>query len=505
MTEHHPVVVVGSGLAGLAAAALLSTHGVGVLVIDDNAHPGGQLLRSPPCASGRRGRFTPDRLKRRGFQLVQRIQNTRVRFLQRTQVLGLYPERTLLVEHGGHSVSEYRADALILATGARERHLPFTGWTLPGVMATGAAQILMKGSGVLPGKKPLIGGLGPLMLVVAAEILANGGRVRALLDQSTFAAKLDAVTAGPAIGPKLLEGAFHMARLAAARVPVRQGVRILEARGRRQLETVVYAHTDAGGKSIPGTERVCATDALAVGYGFSPNIELPQQAGCAVSHDPGRGGWTVDVDGSMATSEPGIYAVGETTGIAGAGKSFMEGQIAAWDILLKQGRADRRRCADRMEFLNRQRRQQLRYGRFLNHLCRIPPGCYAEIPDETVICRCEEITMGEIRRQIAHGFDTLNGIKRATRCTMGNCQGRTCGPILSDIIGAFTGQPQASIGCASARAPIKPVALGALAKMANFAGIDGDDQESDPLKPEYRLKRTTTNKNPLVLTSFRNE
>jgi NAD(P)H-nitrite reductase large subunit len=168
----------------------------------------------------------------------------------------------------------------------------------------------------------------------------------------------------------------------------------------------------------------------------------------------------------MATSVPGTYAAGETTGIAGAGKSYIEGQIAAWDILFKLGRVDRQRHQDRTLPLARQRRQQVRYGMFLNRLCRIEPECYADIPDETIICRCEEITMGEIRRQLNNGFVTMNGLKKATRCGMGNCQGRTCGPILFDIISAFTQGPPTLVGCASARAPIKTVSLGALAKMS---------------------------------------
>jgi NAD(P)H-nitrite reductase large subunit len=246
---------------------------------------------------------------------------------------------------------------------------------------------------------------------------------------------------------------------------VKQGVRIVEARGKSDLTAVVAARTDPRRHILPGTERIYHTDTLAVGYGFSPNIELPQQAGCAVSYAADKGGWIVDVDPAMATSVPGIYAAGETTGIAGAGKSFIEGQIAAWDILFKTGRVDRRFHDRHVRPLARRRQHQVRYGRFLNRLCRPAPACYADIPDETIICRCEEITMGEIRRQLTQGFSTLNGIKRATRCTMGNCQGRTCGPILADIIGALTHLPPEAAGCPSARAPVKTVALGALAKM----------------------------------------
>jgi len=367
-------------------------------------------------------------------------------------------------------VTEHRTDALILATGARERQLPFKGWTLPGVMATGAAQILMKSSGILPGRKTMIGGCGPLMLVLAAELLTHGGTVQAVMDQSKAAAKLGAVAAVPAIWPKLLEGAFYLARLAAARVPMQQGVRIVEARGRDCLDAVVVARSDANGRIIPGTETVCPADALAVGYGFAPNIELPLQAGCSVSFEVDKGGWIVDVDEAMATSLPGIYAAGEPTGIAGAGKSFIEGQLAAWEILYRRGRVNRRQYNRRTRPLKRWRNQQVQYGRFLNRWCRLDPACYDDIPDETIICRCEEITMVEIRRQLNNGFTTLNGLKKATRCQMGNCQGRICGPILTDIVSAYAQQSPHLAGCPSARAPIKPVRLGALADMETNGG-----------------------------------
>ena len=255
-------------------------------------------------------------------------------------------------------------------------------------------------------------------------------------------------------------------RLAAARVPVKHGFRIVEARGRRHLEAVLAARVNGRGGLIRGTEQVCSTDTLAVGHGFSPNIELPQQAGCAVSYDADKGGWFVDVDPSMNTSVPDIYAAGETTGIAGAGKSLIEGQLAAWDILLKMERVDRQRYETGIHPLARQRRREVRYGRFVNQLCRLSPECYADICDETIICRCEEITMGEIRRQLSQGFGTMNSLKKATRCGMGYCQARMCGPILFDIVSAFTKGSPAHVGSVSARAPVKSVSLGALAKMS---------------------------------------
>jgi len=470
MHKRHDVIIVGSGLAGLAAADLLGKRDLDILIVDDNAHTGGQLVRPVPHANIGHHGFELDPLKRRGRRLAMELNFRTVRLLKGSQVLGIYPEGTLLVEDRRRHVAEYRAKTVILATGARERYLPFKGWTLPGVMSPGAAQIMMKSSGILPGVKTLIGGCSPLMLLLAAEILTNGGRVQAVLDQSRAASKLKILTAGLSAWPKILEGGFYLARLAAARVPVQQGIRIVAARGRRQLEAVVAARADSKGCIIKGTEHTYSTETLAVGYGFSPNIELPQQAGCAVSYSPDRGGWFVNVDAAMTTSVPDIYAVGETTGIAGAGKSLIEGRLAAWHILYNTGRVGRQVYSDHIRSLLGRHTRQVRYGRLLNLICQISPDVYADIPDETTICRCEEVTMGDVRRQVSNGLTSLKSIKMATRCGMGRCQGRTCGPTLFDIISALTRQSPAVIGYASARTPVKTVALGSLAEMAPTNG-----------------------------------
>jgi NADPH-dependent 2,4-dienoyl-CoA reductase/sulfur reductase-like enzyme len=475
MPDHYDVIIVGSGPAGLAAVEVLSRHGLHILMVDESTHAGGQLVHRPSHTAKPGRRFDPGGLKHRVMRLAAQARKRRVRFLKGCQVLGIFPQQTLLVEAHDGKVSEYRSDTLILATGARERQLPFKGWTLPGVMGCGAAQILMKSSGILPGEKTLIAGSSPLMLVLAAEILAVGGTVPALLNQGTMAEKLKAFTAGPAIWPRLFEGAVCLARLAAARIPLKQGMGIVEARGQGNLETVVAGRIDGQGRLIEGTEQIYPADTLAVGHGFAPNTELPQQAGCAVSYDLDRGGWYVKVSASMATTVDNIYAVGEVTGIAGADKSLIEGGLAAWNILNRQGRIGRRTIETHTVPLMRRLRWQIRYGRFLNRLCSPPPGSYGAVPDETVVCRCEEITMGEIRRQIRHGFTTIDGIKKATRCGMGWCQGRICGPILMDILGRSGQQPPATVGRPPARAPVKPVALGALAAM-----VPGDYSPQEP-------------------------
>lgn len=450
-------------MAGLAAADLLARHGLQVLVVDENGHTGGQLLRRMPHAPARTQGFEPSLMKRRGSRLLARVRARRdITIMQRSQVVGIFSENHLLIEDDSGRMAEMQAPFIICATGARERLLPFKGWTLPGVMATGAAQILIKGSGVLPGAELLIAGSGPLPLVLTSQILSHKSRVRAILDQSARRDKAGIWLLAHQ-WPRLLEGAWHLSRILAARTPLRHNTRVIEARGRGRLEAVVAAQFDARGRIVPGSELIYRADALAIGGGFVPNIELLQQAGCTTHFDPDKGGWAAAVDEQMITSVETIYAAGETTGIAGAEKSYLEGQIAAWSILHRLGLAAHREFAATQARLSRQRQRQLRYGRFLNRLCRVPPRYYDFLADDTVICRCEEVTLGTIRHALADGFSTMGALKKATRCGMGNCQGRICGPLLHDILAATGRKFDAQIGPLSIRSPVKPVRLGALA------------------------------------------
>ena len=243
---------------------------------------------------------------------------------------------------------------------------------------------------------------------------------------------------------------------------------MLRPAAERGLTSVIAAKTNVKGHVIRGTEKTYPTRCLAMGYGFVPNIELPVQAGCDLLYDKGKGGWVVKVDDHLETSVPCLYAAGEITGIAGARKSHVEGKLVALAILEKQGKGDHLNSAEGKTRLQReyhrliiQRRRQMDYGVFLNDLCRVPSSAYAAIPDDTVICRCEEITMGQIKKSLGQGFHTAISLKKATRCGMGRCQGRICGPVIFDIVTALTTENPGGIGYSHSRAPVKNVSISA--------------------------------------------
>jgi NAD(P)H-nitrite reductase large subunit len=208
---------------------------------------------------------------------------------------------------------------------------------------------------------------------------------------------------------------------------------------------------------IPGTEFTVAADVLTVGHGFTPNLELPVQAGCALAYKKSRGGWVVQVNSCLESSVESVYVPGEPTGIAGAQSACLQGQIAALAILEKMNQTKRNFFSARREKLIVQDRHHAAYAAFFNRLCQVPGEAYAAIPDDTVICRCEDITMGTIRNRIAQGFDTMSSLKKASRGGMGRCQGRICGPVIFDIIMALTPASPDKIGYTLARAPVKTV------------------------------------------------
>ena len=447
------VAVAGSGLSGLAAANILAERGLRVLLLDENIRMGGRLLRSLARAGdscGTRG------VRDYGFRLIDGLKRGSIEILNRTKVLGIDKQRILLLEKEGKEIISVESDMVLLATGAREKFMPFKGWTLPGVISTGAAQILMKGSGVLPARKMLISGTGPFLLAVAAEFLKNHGKLLSILDMRGLRDKLLLPAQGFYQFSKVLEGALHLSAIFMAHVPLHHRTAVVEARGPGELDAVVAAKVNRAGEILEGTEKIYRTGCLAVGSGFTPNIELPQLAGCALDCDNSMGGWVVRVDENLETSVDRVFAAGEITGIAGALKSIHEGEMAAYGILRKLGREV---DPKRLDHLKRKRNRHLRFGIYFNRLHRLPDRAFLSLPDEVIICRCEDVKMGDIRTALNEGFDTPATLKRALRIGMGNCQGRTCAPLIYDILSALTKKPAKDIPLLSARSPVKPVAI----------------------------------------------
>jgi NADPH-dependent 2,4-dienoyl-CoA reductase/sulfur reductase-like enzyme len=461
--ERVQVAIVGGGLAGFAAAEVLGRFGVRVLVLDDNPHPGGQYLRG----GGRAGRAWTDRTRRRGLALIERLPHFPVEIARRAEVLGIEAGFKLMVADGNGGIRWVDCDRILLATGARERFVPFKGWTLPGIMATGAVQILVKQSGILPAREVLVAGAGLFLTAVARDIQKSGGRVPAVLDEMRFFERTPAIGLLSRQFVKFAFGGAMLARLRLAGTGFRSASRIIEAQADGGKIEVVVSRVDPAGRVVPGSETAHKTGCLAIGFGFTANVELAQLAGCGLAFNSGLGGWVVKVNEDLETSVDGIYAAGEVSAVGGAAKSLTEGRLAGLSILRRMGLLQGGQMGREVTALKKRRRGQMAFARYFNAQCTPAPEYMAEwirsLPDEVLVCRCEDVILGDIRRAVAEGFNSPAAVKKATRCGMGICQGSTCKAILLDVLAALTGKPLAQIPLPSVRMPIKPVYLGTLA------------------------------------------
>ncbi|MGX7828521.1 FAD-dependent oxidoreductase [Actinokineospora sp. 24-640] len=441
------VVVVGAGPAGLAAARAAAGAGADVLLIDAAAKPGGQYHRQDSLSPADDQPLPPA-----------------VEFRANTAVWALEPPRRLHLLTGpadgpGRVRGTVDADALVLATGAHDRVLPFPGWDLPGVYSAGAAQALAKGQRVAVGSRVVVAGTGPFLLPVAQALLGVGARVAGVLEANR-----------PRWSPGLLAGlgktgelAGYLAVLACNRVPYRLRTAVIAAHGRDRVEAVTTARLDHQWRVRPGTERRVEVDAVCVGHGFVPQLELA--AHCAL-----RDGF-VRVDLAQATSVPGVFAAGELTGIGGADLAACEGAVAGIAAAryigagpasnptsnpagAEPGRAGRG-SAD-LPVPHRALRRVRRARRFADALARaypVQPGWRDWLTDDTLVCRCEEVPYRDLRAASGHGVRALRLVSRAG---LGRCQGRVCGPAVT----ALAGLP----ADAFARRPIAtPIRLGELA------------------------------------------
>ncbi|MCZ6533067.1 MAG: FAD-dependent oxidoreductase, partial [SAR324 cluster bacterium] len=333
------LVIVGAGPAGLAAAIRAVEGGARVCVIDEAPAPGGQIYRQPPAAFRVPSGAAGDKDKLRGEALLSRFRElpAGIEFMGGTAVLGLFEHKTLALFRAGRTL-EIQAEALILATGAWERSVPCPGWTLPGVFTVGGCQIMLKSQHILPGRRVLVAGTGPLLLVLANQLARAGAQVVAVLEASSLT--------GLALAPQLLwghwgllaEGLGHLRALRRAGIPFLQRHTILAARGEGQVSEAVIGRLDRNWAPVPGSERSLEVDALAVGFGFVPNTELTRMALCAHRFDAELGGWVPERGQHMETTQPGIFAAGDGAGVAGAVVAEIEGRLAALGVLERLGK-----------------------------------------------------------------------------------------------------------------------------------------------------------------------
>ena len=444
--------IIGAGPAGLAAAALAGEFGLDTMLIDEQGSPGGQIYRAVETARAD-SPLGPDYLA--GSHLVAAMRAARIEYRPGTTLWHLDPGGPLFLAHAGRTETVF-ARRVLLATGAIERPVPIPGWTLPGVMTVGAAQILLKSADLIPAGDIVLAGQGPLLYLLAAQLVQAGSPPRAILETTSGANYREALLAlrrrWPGLRP-LLKGLGSILAVKRAGVRRRCGVRGLRAIGHARLERVVWQ----GGE--------IAADHLLLHQGVIPDIQISLALQLRHEWDDGQLCWRPVLDPWGQTSTPSVAVAGDAGGIAGAAAARLSGQLAALDAAMLLGRIngperDRRAATVRAALA---REQALRP--FLDRLYRPQRSILAPEEDDTIVCRCEEVTAGAIRRAARLGASGPNQVKAFTRCGMGPCQGRICGPIVGALIADTLGRPIADAGTWRPRAPYKPISVGALADL----------------------------------------
>lgn len=413
MSVHADVLVVGAGPGGLVSAATAAEAGMRVCLVDDNPSAGGQIWRSGI------GDANPEAMR-----MLHRLQDSGVETRFGWRVVEAPAERALRIEQSG-SFADIGYTSLILATGARERFLPFPGWTLPGVYGAGGLQAFVKSGFDIRGKCVVVAGTGPLLLAVAAHLRAAGAKIVSVVEQASLQ-RLTRFSLGMVRGQigKLVEGAGYALRTAG--IPYRTGAWVTGVTGRERLEKVMI---HSGSRILE-----VAADMLAIGYHLVPNTELAQLLQCDL--DSGY----VRVDELQQSSVSGIYCVGELTGIGGVDKAKIEGEIAG---LAASGRTDRARS------IFGRRDRQMRFARNLSAAFALRNELRTLAASHTLVCRCEDVSYEAVAQ-----CNSWREAKLHTRCGMGPCQGRICGPATEFLFGWKAPAP---------RPPLFPVEVETLA------------------------------------------
>ncbi len=450
------VLIVGSGPAGLTAALAAQSCGLDVLLVDERTSLGGQYFK--PLAPSHR--FVPpasaDEQFRTGRQLTDAVTASAITCRTGTTVWGAWHPLELAAFSGNRSLL-MAPKRLILATGAFERAMPIPGWTLPGCMTSGAAQMLVRSNRVSPGRKVVVSGNGPLNLQVAAELVAGGVDVTVAEASNPFAPRRFSSLLGMAVAdPRLAADGVNLA--ARLRNRILYSAAAIAVHGTDAVSAVTLARIDHDGKPVPGTDRTIDADAVCLGYGFWPSNEIARALGCRHEFDP-AGMPRPHRDENCQSSVNGVYIAGDSAGLGGAKAAMQEGAVAGYEaarsLLGTLPPLAESKLTDARSRLHRQ-------SRFQRHLWRAfarPQGWLRLATDETEICRCEGVTLGRIRSAIEQGAGAIGSLKRETRAGMGPCQGRYCSPLLRDLIGASEG-PSDEDGLFAPRPPARPVPFG---------------------------------------------
>ncbi|WP_217205996.1 FAD-dependent oxidoreductase [Streptomyces sp. AC550_RSS872] len=464
----YDIAVLGGGPAGLSAAVAAATQGSRTVLIEAGARPGGQYWRHRDGDDGALhhgwGQFRRLQRKSAAHHLLDHRFGHSIWHVERTAE-GFVTHTTC-----DDVPRTLRSRTVIVATGAYDRQLPFPGWTIPGVFTAGAVQALLKGQGVLAGKRIAVAGTGPFLLPVAAGLAEGGATVVGVFEAGRPTAFGRHPIATLRNLPKLAEGAGYLSTLLKHRIPYRTRTTVVVAHGTDTVTGATVARLDDQWRMVPGSAREIDCDTVAVGYGFTPQTEIPLQLGCEMARDA-DGSLVARVDSRQRSTADGVYLAGEVCGVGGAQLAVTEGELAGLhaSYTTHGSSVDRRR----LTLLLRRRAAQRSFAAAMHQAYPVRDGWQSWLDEGTTVCRCEEVTAGTIREAVGDlGATDPRAVKLYARPGMGLCQGRVCGYATTCLVArANDRQPTADdLRGMAARPVAQPLTLGALAA--------GDDDNS---------------------------
>ena len=451
--DSYDVVIVGAGPSGMAAASLCARAGMSTVLFDEQAAPGGQIYRGITETPLRDRRILGDDYWA-GEKLAKEFAASGAQYVPGATVWSLTPEHEVGVSLRGGSTL-VKATHVILATGALERPFPIPGWTLPGVMTAGAAQGMLKASGLVPSGRTVLAGSGPLLWLLAWQVLNAGGKLDAILD-TTPAESRNAGMAhvmGFLFSPYLFKG-LKLLSAVKGKVRIVKDVVELAALGDTQVREVRY-------RTAGGEQATLPVDTLLLHQGVVPNVNLAMSVGIEHRWDDTQLCWTPVLHGYGATSLPGYYVVGDGAGIAGAQAAAWRGVLAAADVVHTVAPQPAKKAA---RFALAALKGYKRGRKFLDLYYR-PAKQFRQPAGDTIVCRCEEVTAAQVVETVKLGCPGPNQMKSFLRCGMGPCQGRLCGLTVTELIAEARGVSPQEVGYYRIRPPVKPITVAELAAL----------------------------------------
>lgn len=471
------IAVIGGGPAGMEAALTAASNGASVVLVDDATSLGGHYYKELPghfkSIAKRQHQNRNRELRRR----EQALAESGAEVLLGTSVWGIFDENgstlfgnsstvetsfELQLDHAPNGITSVKARSLILTPGVYDRPLPFPGWELPGVLTPGAVQMQIEKQGMLPGRRVLVAGSGPLQLVVAATLARHGADVVAVLDTSSALEGFPEVLGVlGGLWSRLGEALGSLSILARHRIPLLFQHAVYRASGTLDsgVQSVTIGRVDEQGRPIPGTQRELRVDTICIAYGFIPSIAMTLHLGCEHSYDAELQAFLPKSDENLQTSVAGIFVAGDVTGAGGKPLADLQGQLAAISALEKLNKIATEQAIQERRRLARAIDREKRFAKWLWRRYRVRPGLLELVDDDTCLCRCESVRIGAFRECLKDGGQDLFGIKLRTRMGMGQCQGRYCVPNAALLIAAHKGKPVSQHDLPSIRPPIVPVRL----------------------------------------------